>query len=64
MNYGNNMLTHNINAECGDHPPPTHQVYSSALRKGIEKSAGLRIPKVPFVKKETITTPEQIEELK
>lgn len=21
VNYGNNLLTHNINAECGDHPP-------------------------------------------
>jgi len=50
VNYGNNLLTHNINAECGDHPPPTHQVYPTALRKGLQKSAGLRVPKVPFVK--------------
>jgi hypothetical protein len=21
INYGNNMLTHNINPECGDNPP-------------------------------------------
>jgi hypothetical protein len=21
VNYGQNLLSHNINAECGDHPP-------------------------------------------
>jgi hypothetical protein len=31
VNYGNNLLTHNINAECGDHPPLYQQVYDSAL---------------------------------
>jgi hypothetical protein len=27
MNYGDNMLTHNINAESGANPPLYQQVY-------------------------------------
>lgn len=32
VNYGNAMLTHNINAECGENPPLYQQVYDSALK--------------------------------
>jgi hypothetical protein len=38
INYGNSMLTHNINAECGDNPPQYQQVYETALNKGIQKT--------------------------
>lgn len=50
VNYGQNMLTHNINAECGDNPPLYQQVYDSALKSGIVKTKGMRVPKIPITK--------------
>jgi hypothetical protein len=35
VNYGQNMLSHNINSECGDQMPQYQQVYESAIRAGF-----------------------------
>lgn len=43
INYGHAMLTHNINAECGDNPPLYQQVYDQALKAGVEKTKGFRV---------------------
>ena len=50
VNYGHNLLTHNINAECGDNPPMYQQVYDSALTKGLVKTKGMRVPSIPISK--------------
>ena len=50
VNYGHNLLTHNINAECGDNPPLYQQVYDNALKAGIVKTKGMRVPQIPIVK--------------
>lgn len=50
VNYGQNMLSHNINAECGDQMPQYQQVYESAIRAGFEKTKGLRVPAIPLTK--------------
>lgn len=47
VNYGQNLLTHNINAECGDNPPQFQQVYDSALKAGLVKTKGMRMPAIP-----------------
>lgn len=57
--YGNSMLTHNVNAECGDHPPQYQQVYESAFKKGKEKTYGFRVPKIPYSKSHKELTAEQ-----
>lgn len=44
VNYGHNLLTHNINAECGENPPLYQQVYDNALKAGIVKTKGMRVP--------------------
>ena len=64
INYGHNMLSHNINAECGDHPPLYQQVYDSALKAGIRKTKGMRVPEIPMTKAKRILTDEEVEELK
>ena len=58
------MLSHNINAECGDHPPLYQQVYDSALKSGIRKTKGMRVPEIPMTKAKKILTDEEVEELK
>lgn len=50
INYGQNMLSHNINAECGENPPLYQQVYDPALKAGIVKTKGMRVPKIPLPK--------------
>jgi len=50
VNYGHNLLTHNINAECGDHPPLYQQVYDSALQAGLDRTSGFRVPAIPLSK--------------
>lgn len=50
VNYGHNMLTHNINAECGENPPLYQQVYDQALKAGIVKTKGMRVPQIPIFK--------------
>lgn len=50
VNYGHNLLTHNINAECGDNPPLYQQVYDSALKAGICMTKGMRVPSIPITK--------------
>lgn len=56
VNYGHNLLTHNINAECGDNPPLYQQVYDSALKAGIVKTKGMRVPKIPITKPDAVVT--------
>ena len=48
VNYGHNMLTHNINPEC-DSKVLYQQVYDSALHKGIVKTNTMRVPKISRV---------------
>lgn len=50
VNYGQNLLTHNINAECGENPPMYQQVYDSALTKGLVNTKGMRVPSIPINK--------------
>lgn len=50
ISYGHNMLSHNINAECGDNPPVFQQVYDQAIKTGIVKTQGLRVPAIPHFK--------------
>lgn len=57
------MLSHNINAECGDNPPLFQQVYDQALKNGVEKSQGLRVPAIPYFKDAEIASAQQIEEI-
>ena len=54
VNYGHNLLTHNINAECGDNPPLYQQVYDSALKAGIVKTKGMRVPQIPVTKPDVV----------
>lgn len=63
VNYGHNMLSHNINAECGDHPPLYQQVYDSALKAGLEHTSGLRVPAIPLTKAVHAISEEQLQEL-
>jgi hypothetical protein len=56
INYGQTLLTHNINAECGDNPPLYQQVYEPALKAGIEKTKGYRVPHLPLYKKNAVIT--------
>lgn len=56
INYGQNMLTHNINAECGDNPPQYQQVYETSLQAGLKKNLGLRVPEVPRYKEPQVLT--------
>ena len=58
------MLTHNINAECGDHPPLYQQVYDGALKSGVKKTKGMRIPEIPLTKAQKIVTEEELAEMK
>ena len=56
--YGHYMLTHNINAECGDHPPQYQQVYDNAMRNGLQNTQGVRVPHLPRkVKEDNRLTP-------
>ncbi len=57
------MLTHNINAECGDNPPLYQQVYDTALTKGIEKNHGLRVPELPHFKDIQVVDEKEIQNL-
>lgn len=56
INYGQTLLTHNINAECGDNPPFYQQVYEPALKAGIEKTKGYRVPHLPLFKNNAVIT--------
>jgi len=58
INYGNSMLTHNINPECGDNPPQYQQVYTNALEAGCQNTLGFRVPKIPRTKSTQILTAE------
>ena len=64
VNYGHNMLSHYINAECGDHPPLYQQVYDSALKSGLKKTKGMRVPEIPKTKAKKIVTEEELAEMK
>ena len=64
VNYGQNLLTHNINAECGDHPPLYQQVYDSALKSGLKKTKGMRVPDIPMTKAQKVVTDEGLAEMK
>lgn len=61
INYGHSMLTHNINAECGENPPLYQQVYDSALRGGIEKTKGFRVTQIPNIKQTEVDSQEKID---
>jgi hypothetical protein len=43
LNYGNYLLSHNINSESGDRAPLYQQVYDNALQAGIRKTKGFRV---------------------
>ena len=62
VNYGQNLLTHNINAECGDNPPLYQQVYDSALKAGLLKTKGMRVPQIPLTKAAIAKTEQQVAE--
>jgi len=62
INYGHNLLTHNINAECGDNPPLYQQVYDSALKAGLTKTKGMRVPAIPLTKKEVHVSEQALAE--
>ena len=62
INYGHNMLTHNINAECGDNPPLYQQVYDQALKSGIVKTKGMRVPQIPIIKANVQVTEQTLAE--
>lgn len=47
VNYGDSMLTHNINAESGANPPMFQQCYEPALKAGITKTKGFRVAPIP-----------------
>jgi hypothetical protein len=38
--YGHYMLTHNVNPESGSNLPQYQQVYSTALKQGLQKNNG------------------------
>jgi hypothetical protein len=59
INYGQNCLTHNINAECGENPPLYQQVYDSALKAGIVKTKGMRVPQIPISKQGVVKTEQE-----
>jgi len=44
---GTKFLTHNINGVTGDQKAKYKQVYDSALIAGLEKTNGVRVPKIP-----------------
>ena len=58
------MLSHNINAECGEHPPLYQQVYDSALKSGLKKTKGMRVSEIPKTKAKRIVTEEELAEMK
>lgn len=62
VNYGLNLLTHNINAECGENPPLYQQVYDSALKAGIVKTKGMRVPQIPITKPTGVKTEAEFAE--
>lgn len=57
------MLSHNINAECGDHLPQYQQVYDSAIRAGLEKTKGLRVPAIPLTKAFKAISDEELQNI-
>lgn len=63
VNYGQNMLSHNINAECGDHLPQYQQVYDSALKAGLEHTKGLRVPAIPLTKAAQAISDEELQQI-
>ena len=63
VNYGHNLLTHNINAECGDNPPLYQQVYNSALKAGVVKTKGMRVPTIPITKPDVVQDERTLAEL-
>ena len=61
LNYGQNLLSHNINAECGDKCPQFPQTYPNALAKGLEKTKGLRLSEIPRTLKPAVLTEEELD---
>ena len=61
--YGQTLLSHNINAECGAFPPPFEQVYPHAMEWAVEKTHGFRVPAIPRVESKELMSMEQIKEL-
>ena len=59
--FGNCMLTHNINAECGENPPLYQQVYDSAIKQGIQKTQCLRVPHIPITKDTILQSDQAVE---
>lgn len=47
LNPAHKLLTHNINAATGRQKAQFQQVYDSALTKGLTKTQGVRVPKIP-----------------
>lgn len=60
VGYGSYMLSHNINAECGDQAPLYQGTYDSALRQGKEKTP-FRISTIPRTVKVEDISEEAIE---
>jgi len=61
LNYGQNLLSHSINAECGDKCPQFPQTYPNALAKGLEQTKGLRLAEIPRSKVPAVLTEEELE---
>jgi hypothetical protein len=61
LNYGQNLLSHSINAECGDKCPQFPQTYPNALAKGLEKTKGLRLAEIPRSNQPVVITEEELE---
>ena len=62
--YGSYMLTHNVNPESGEHLPQYHQVYETALTKGLRETKGVRVPTLPRKVHDDIRlTPSELEEI-
>ena len=58
--YGHYMLTHNVNPESGSNLPQYQQVYENALKYGLRKNDGMRVPEMP--RKSTAVKGSQLSE--
>ena len=51
-------MTHNINAVTGKQKGEYSQVYDSALKAGLHKTNGMRIPNIPKTKQIDVAKPD------
>jgi hypothetical protein len=58
LNYGNYLLSHNINSESGERAPMYQQVYDNALQAGIRQTKGFRVSQLPKTKEIAVITEE------